>query len=174
MNENGKKIIQNILISGLFLFIFVFALYGSRGLVFGIKIKEINIENGATYTESVFEIKGKAKNANKIYLNDREITRDKKGYFVENVALIEGYNTIEIRAEDKFGNKDKKEYSLFYKKDKVEISEDEIIESEAEISEEKTEIQKEEIINEENNYQLIKPDAQIQSENGENIYEEEN
>jgi ABC-type transport system involved in multi-copper enzyme maturation permease subunit len=114
MRNDAKKLVKIISLSVFFLFIFVFAFINSFGLVFGVKIKNVNITDGETVTVSPFELTGKAKNAINLTLNGREISIDKQGNFYETLALLPGYNIVTIRAQDKFGNVDEKNYKLMY------------------------------------------------------------
>lgn len=114
MNQNRKTIAK---IAGLFIFfilIIVYALFRSRDLILGVKIKNVNITDGEKVTESVMEVKGNAKNATNLSLNGREISVDVRGDFDETVALLLGYNVISIQARDKFGHVDEKNYKLTY------------------------------------------------------------
>lgn len=107
---------RNILkITSLFLFFLLilgYAFFSSYDLVFGVKIKDINIINGEKITASVINVNGNAKNAVNLILNGREISIDKKGNFNESIALFSGYNIISIEAKDKFGNSDEKDFRL--------------------------------------------------------------
>ena len=116
MRQNAKKIIRIGIFSVFFILIALYALSRSYDLVLGVKIKNINVTDGATITESVFLIKGTAKNATNLTLNNREISIDQDGNFNETIALLPGYNVISIRAEDKFGNVDEKDYKIMYLK----------------------------------------------------------
>jgi hypothetical protein len=115
MNQGAKKILKIGLLSIFFLFILVYAFFRSYDLVFGVKIRNVNIKNGQTFTESVLPVEGNAKNATHLTLNGREISIDEEGNFKETVALLSGYNILNIRAEDKFGHVDLKIYQLIYK-----------------------------------------------------------
>jgi hypothetical protein len=88
-------------------------------LVFGVKIINVKIDgapiqSGATITESVVEITGNARNAVDLTLDGREISVDQAGNFDETIALLSGYNIISIRAQDKFGHTDEKNYQLIH------------------------------------------------------------
>ena len=114
MDTNAKKIVQ---IAGLFVFfilIIVYAFFRSHDLIFGVKIKNVNITDGAKVANSVLNITGNAKNAIKLTLNGREISIDEKGGFSETIALLSGYNIINIKAEDKFGYINEKNYKLIF------------------------------------------------------------
>lgn len=117
MNTDGKKIIKFSLIFIFSLSIIVYAFFGARNILLGVKIKGVNIVDGATVTESILKIEGNAKNATKLLLNGREIFIDQKGNWSETIALLLGYNTVIIEAEDKFGNKDEKIYKLILKEE---------------------------------------------------------
>jgi len=112
MTPNAKKIIK---ISGLavfFILIIIYAFFISKDLIFGVKITNVNITDGTTLTESVLKITGNAKNAINLTLNGREITIDERGNWNETIALLLGYNIISVKALDKFGNVDEKNFRL--------------------------------------------------------------
>lgn len=114
MRKDQKKIISIYILSSFFIFIFLYVVFVSKNLIFGIKLREINIKNGETYNEELLEITGNAKNAVNLTLNDHEIPIDEDGNFKETIAIFSGYNVINITAQDKFGNYDKKDYKIIY------------------------------------------------------------
>ncbi|MFA6520213.1 MAG: hypothetical protein WCT44_01245 [Candidatus Paceibacterota bacterium] len=114
MNHDSKKIVKISGLSIFFILIFIYALFVSRDLIFGVKLEDINLVDGATMTESVIKVTGNAKNAINLTLNGREISIDEQGNFNETIALLVGYNIINIRAQDKFGYVDEKNYKLIY------------------------------------------------------------
>lgn len=114
MQQDGKKTLKIVLISGFFLFIVAFAFYTSYDLLFGVKIKNVSIVDNATLTESLLKITGNAKHAAVLTLNGREISINKQGDFEETIALLPGYNIVSIEAKDKFGSIDQKNYKLIY------------------------------------------------------------
>ena len=115
MNNNAKKIIKIAGLSIFFILIIIYAFFRSEDLIFGVKIQNVNIVDGATLADNILKITGNAKNAIKLTLNGREISIDQQGNFSETIALLGGYNIINIKAEDKFGNIDEKNYKLIYK-----------------------------------------------------------
>ncbi len=151
-----KEILRILLISLFFLFIIVYGFLRSQAVIFGVKIKDINIENWTTYTENPLKITGNAKNAIHLTINGREIYIDQKGNFAEDIVLLSGYNIIEIYAKDKFGKEDVKNYQLIYQK--VPSLEDSIVE---EIELEQT---KEEVIVEEKQIETLDQEI-LQEEN---------
>jgi len=114
MTQNVKKIMKFIILSLFFLFIIIYAFLRSKDLIFGIKIKNVNITDNSKITENIIKITGNAKNAIKLTLNDREISINQEGNFEETIALLSGYNIVNIKAQDKFGNNDEKNYKLIY------------------------------------------------------------
>ena len=114
MNKDVKKILKITLVSIFFTFIIIFVFFNSRNLILGVKIKNVNITDNMKAISNIQRITGIAKNAVKISLNDREISVDQKGNFDETISLYLGYNMVEIIAQDKFGNVDKKNYQLIY------------------------------------------------------------
>jgi hypothetical protein len=114
MQKNLKIILQIAGFSILFLFIFIYAFFRSKDLIFGIKIKDVNITDDAKMTSNVIKVTGNAKTAKNITLNGREISINENGDFNETVALLSGYNIINITAKDKFGCIDEKNYKLIY------------------------------------------------------------
>jgi Glucodextranase, domain B len=115
MNPNFKKILQLSSLSVFFLLIIFYAFFVSRDLIFGVRIRKVNLNDGATVTDNIMKITGNAKNAIKLILDGREISVDQTGNFSETIALLPGYNIISIKAQDKFGYIDEKNYKLIYK-----------------------------------------------------------
>ena len=69
MNQDAKKTLKIGLVSILFLFIVVFVFFNSRNLIFGVKIKNVNLKDNLKVSESIFEITGTAKNAVKLSID---------------------------------------------------------------------------------------------------------
>ena len=115
----SKKILQVAGFAIFFILIIIYAFFRSHDLIFGVKIKNVNINGlsaqaGVKFTNGVLQITGNAKNATNLTLNGREISIDKTGNFNETIALLLGYNTINIKAKDKFGYNDEKNYKIIY------------------------------------------------------------
>jgi len=114
MNTNAKKIIKIGGFSIFFILIIIYVILGSKDLIFGVKIKNVNLVDGATVTNNIINLTGTAKNAINLTLDGREISVDQNGNFSETIALLSGYNIINIKAKDKFGYVDEKNYKLIY------------------------------------------------------------
>jgi hypothetical protein len=115
MNNYAKKIVKISGVAVFFLLIIIYAFFRSKDLIFGVKIINVDIVNGATVTSPTMEVTGTARNAISLSLDGREISVDQQGNFDETIALLPGYNIISIRAQDKFGHTDEKNYQLIYK-----------------------------------------------------------
>ena len=115
MSNNIKKIVKIGGLSIFFILIIIFAFIGSKDLIFGVKIRNVNITDGITVTENIIKLTGNAKNAINLTLDGREILIDERGNFSETIALLSGYNIINIRVKDKFGYVDEKNYKIMYK-----------------------------------------------------------
>lgn len=114
MNSDFKKIVKISAFSVFFIFIIFYAFFIAKDLILGVKIKDVNIKDGATVSDNILKISGNAKNAINLTLNDREISIDQAGNFNETIALLLGYNIISVKAKDKFGHVDEKNYKLMY------------------------------------------------------------
>ncbi|MCC7160278.1 hypothetical protein IT399_00915 [Candidatus Nomurabacteria bacterium] len=114
MSNDIKKIVKVSSLSIFFIFIIIYAFFISKDLIFGVKIRNVNIQDGTTISENVIKITGNAKNAVNLTLNGREISIDQAGNFNETISLLLGYNIVTIKAEDKFGYTDEKNYKLMH------------------------------------------------------------
>jgi hypothetical protein len=114
MTQDVKKIVKIGGLSFFFFLIIVYAFFVSKDLIFGVKIRNVSLTNGSTVTENVINITGNARNAILLSLDGREISVDQQGNFKETIALLPGYNIINIKAKDKFGDTDEKNYKIMY------------------------------------------------------------
>lgn len=89
-----------IVIIGIFA---VYGLYISRNFLKGPQILIETPRKGEIIHNAYIEIKGKAKNISHLSLNGKQIFTDTEGNFKQNLLLANGYNIIEISAQDKFG-----------------------------------------------------------------------
>lgn len=87
----------------LFLTIIGYAYYQLRDIWQGPSLTVTWPTAGATLNDQVLLVSGQAERADKIHLNDRKILPGQDGRFSEKLILAEGYNVIEVTAEDRFG-----------------------------------------------------------------------
>lgn len=116
---SSSKILKISSLGVFFLFIIIYAIFGSHNLIFGVKIKKVSMDgvplySGAKVDKSVIKITGNAENATNLTLNGREISVNEAGDFDETIALLIGYNVVNITAKDKFGYIDEKNYKIIY------------------------------------------------------------
>jgi Glucodextranase, domain B len=122
MNTSAKKIVTIGSLSIFFLLILAYGFFGARSLIFGVKIKNVrmmadgaSVQTGMKVANNIITVTGNAKNAIDLTLDNREISVDQNGNFSETIALLSGYNIINIKAQDKFGYMDEKNYQLMYR-----------------------------------------------------------
>lgn len=105
-----------IIIGSIFaLVVLLYTYYQTRNLLSGPTIEIISPENGKTFAGPLVEIVGVAKNSSRITLNDRPILIDEIGNFKEKLLLSDGYNIIDFKAEDRFGEKINKTLEVILK-----------------------------------------------------------
>ncbi len=114
-NQDIKRILKISSLSILFIFIVVYAFFNAKNLILGVKIKNVKIERRTGDEINIIKMTGNAKNAKTLTLNGRNISINQDGNFDETILLLPGYNTLDIKAEDKFGYKDEKNYQLIGK-----------------------------------------------------------
>ena len=112
MTQDAKKLARIFGLSIFFILIVGYAFFVSKDLLFGVKIRSVNIEDGTIFAEKVHTVTGNAKNAIHLTMNGREIPINQAGDFAETIALLPGYNIMNIRAEDKFGYVDEENFRL--------------------------------------------------------------
>jgi hypothetical protein len=108
MSYDVQHILKVIFVCCFSLGIIFYGYYQSQDLIGGPKIDIVNPENGSVSESSFIEISGRALNIVRISLNDRSIFVDEEGNFTEKMLLLEGYNIMEVKAEDRFGRETKK------------------------------------------------------------------
>lgn len=97
------------------LIILVYGYYKTRDLLSGPVIKIHSPKNGEIFRAPLIEISGVAENISRLTLNDRVIFIDENGNFREKLLLSGGYNIIDFKAEDKFGEKTGKTLEVILK-----------------------------------------------------------
>lgn len=95
------------------LFIALYAAYEMRDFIYGARISITNPTDGETVTLTPVHARGKVENVNAIFMNGRRIFSDTNGIFDEVLILPNGYNILEVSAEDRFGRKVTKRISFF-------------------------------------------------------------
>jgi len=115
MNRNALSKLKIFLYVLFGLIIASYSLFQAWKLISGPIIEIYSPQNGATYTQTLIEISGRARNISYLNLNDRPIYTDKDGYFKEKLLLLPGYNIIKLDARDKFKTYTEKKLELILK-----------------------------------------------------------
>jgi len=102
MNRNALSIIRTTAFVLFVALIASYALFQSWKLIVGPVIDVYTPQNGATYSQTLIEIDGRAQNISFLTLDGRQIFTDENGYFKEKLLLSPGYNIITIAGTDKF------------------------------------------------------------------------
>ena len=97
----AQKILKRILLSISIIFVLSYAAFRLYDLVSGPKI-EIYYPLSGGLVDNVFTITGRVKNADKIYLYDREVFVDGAGNFKENMIAESNYTDIKLRATNRW------------------------------------------------------------------------
>ncbi|MEI6843261.1 MAG: hypothetical protein WCK48_02020 [bacterium] len=115
MNKNASSILKITSLSLLGGIIVLYSIYQAYNLITGPSIQVYTPQNGATYSQTLIEINGKAKNVAFLNLNGKSIFTDKDGKFSEKLLLSPGYNIIRLDGKDKFGTYTEKKLELILK-----------------------------------------------------------
>jgi hypothetical protein len=110
-----KKFLKIAIISIILLCLLGYIAYEIQKLFLGPRIEVLSPINGSLVSNSLTEIVGTARNIRDISLNDRKIYIDEQGNFKEQLLLSYGYNSIVIKATDKFGRNTEKIIEVIYK-----------------------------------------------------------
>jgi hypothetical protein len=97
-----RALIKYWLIALASILIVFFVLFQARFLIMGPQII-LTESPKALGNERQVELKGKAYNISRIWLNDRPIFTDAQGNFKEALVLENGYTIATLRAEDRYG-----------------------------------------------------------------------
>ncbi len=117
--KSFKSLVGTGLVILFFLFIIIYAKSRTSFLSQGVSLSVENIENGQSFSSQVLELKGTAKRAVLLTINDREVLIDENGEFQETVILNPGLNTLTIEEKDKFDNYKYLEYQLWNTSEKT-------------------------------------------------------
>ncbi len=115
MTRSALSIAKTVLIAILVIVIIGYSLFQAQKLLRGPVIEVFSPENGSTYSQTLIQIEGRARNTAYLNLNDKPIFTDKNGYFAEQLLLSPGYNVIKLDAKDKFKNYIEKRLEIILK-----------------------------------------------------------
>jgi Glucodextranase, domain B len=110
--KNGLYYLKIYSLGGLALLICLYSLFQAQKIIQGPQIKLDSPLNGATYTTSLIEVKGVAKNITLLLIDNNKTLTDLQGNFSVKLLLTPGYNIINLEARDKFGAKVQKKVEV--------------------------------------------------------------
>ncbi len=121
--RTGHFYLKTVLVSLFAIAIISYTFYQTRKIWGGTELVIHSPLNGSTLHEELLEIKGNARNASHLTLNDRQIYTDESGVFKEKILLSVGYNIFTFKLEDKFKRHETKTLELMYvPKDKNKVN----------------------------------------------------
>lgn len=116
MDQTTKRIIGIVLTTLIVILVGFYAYWQSKDYIEGSRITFLEPKDGSSVQTEAVIIEGNAKNIAYISLNDSPIFVDSKGDFREKILLLDGYNIISVKAQDRFGKKTEKNISVVYNK----------------------------------------------------------
>ena len=111
--KSFKSLVSTGLIVLLFLFIVLYARSRTSFLSQGVSLSVENLEDGQSFSSRVLNLKGTAKRAVMLTINNREVLIDENGDFEDTIILYPGLNILTIEAQDKFENYKELRYSVW-------------------------------------------------------------
>ena len=115
MNRNALSTLRVSLFILFGMIILGYSLFQANKLISGPVIDIYEPQNGLTYSQTLIEIDGRARNISYLNLNGRQIFTDKDGYFKEKFILSPGLNVIKLDAQDKFKKYTEKKLEVILK-----------------------------------------------------------
>ena len=102
MDQTTKRIIGIVLTTLIVILVGFYAYWQSKDYIEGSRITFFEPKDGSSVQTEAVIIEGNAKNIAYISLNDSPIFVDSKGDFREKILLLDGYNIISVKAQDRF------------------------------------------------------------------------
>jgi hypothetical protein len=108
MRDKLKNNLKKALFAIICITVLGYTYYEARFLISGPELTIFTPQNNATVEDSLLEIKGHVKNLSSLTINGRQIMITTDGLFSDKLLLLDGYNTIEVKVRNKFGQENKK------------------------------------------------------------------
>ncbi len=93
-----------------------YALYEGRFIINGPELVILSPKNHLIVANSLLEIHGYVKNLSSLTIDGRQIMIRPDGFFDDKLLLLDGYNTIEAKVKNKFGQEAEKILEIWLKK----------------------------------------------------------
>lgn len=110
--DHTRHLIRSGSIIGITVIILGYAGFAFRDLVRGPLIEVYEPISGQSFATSTILVRGMVLRVQDITLNGRPILIDQSGNFREMILLQPGYNTMTIKASDKFGRSTYEEFEI--------------------------------------------------------------
>lgn len=108
MRDKLKNNLRNALFALICIIVIGYTYYEARFIINGPELTIFSPQNNAEVEDSLLEIKGSAKNLSSLTINGRQIMITPDGLFTDKLLLLDGYNTIEVKVRNKFGQENTK------------------------------------------------------------------
>lgn len=103
MRERLKDSLKIALIGMICIIFFGYVLYEARFLIDRPELIILSPQNNTIVTKPLLTISGQANNISGLTINGRQIMIRQDGTFDDKLLLLDGYNTIEAKVKNKFG-----------------------------------------------------------------------
>ncbi len=98
-----QRLVKPILVGLVVLLVVGYSGWELKDFMAGPQIIVTSPIDGQTIKKNFVSVKGRAERISQLYLNGKKIFTDKQGNFNESYLLSNGYNLLEIIANDQFG-----------------------------------------------------------------------
>jgi hypothetical protein len=106
--------IKRFIVILLALVILGYGFFNARNIIMGPTLEIFSPAKDLETNHNPIEIIGQVKNATFVSLNEKPISIDTEGFFEEKLLLSSGFNTIQLRAKDRFKNEIVKSIKVYY------------------------------------------------------------
>jgi len=112
--KDYRLLVKPIIVVLVIVLILGYSILKIKNLAIGPEITLYSPTDGASAKTDLVNIKGKAERISQIFLNGKKIYTDESGNFDEQYLLANGYNLLEVSANDQFGRKVAKKLQLVF------------------------------------------------------------
>ena len=112
---NLKKILS--LASGIAIVVIIlgYGIWISRDLLFGIRFSINGLTDGMSTNQGILTFSGTANHASLLVIDGETIPLAENGTWTDTLAVLPGYNTIQLQVTDRFKRTTEKVYRIYYK-----------------------------------------------------------
>ncbi len=110
-----KKIVSLAGILAIITLVLGYGVWISRDILFGIHFSVSGLHDGLSTSEPLLTVSGNAYHASMLVIDGRTVPLSDTGSWQDTLALLPGYNTIQISVTDRFKRTTTKEYRVYYK-----------------------------------------------------------